>query len=71
MVQDQSITLRIAKAAEINNRADKLVKLVSKAPEYRAVRISRSAVLRLALLEGLAILEDRYRGAGSAPGKHS
>ncbi|MCP4679903.1 MAG: hypothetical protein GY854_31305 [Deltaproteobacteria bacterium] len=61
MPQDQTITLRIAKAEEITERADKLLPIIAALPEYRALRVSRSVVLRLALLKGLEELEAEHK----------
>ena len=61
MPQDQTITLRIAKAEEITERADALLPQIEALPEYRAVRISRSVVLRLALMRGLEELEREHK----------
>ncbi len=61
MPQDQTITLRIAKAEDITERADALLPIIAALPEYRALRVTRSVVLRLALMQGLDDLESKHR----------
>ena len=60
MPQDGTLTLRIAKTDMIAERADALVPLLAKKPEYTAFRISRSVVLRIALQRGLDGLEEEF-----------
>jgi hypothetical protein len=46
--------------AELGPRLERLLAEVSKDAEFRAVRMSVSAVIRMALYEGLETLERRY-----------
>ena len=46
--------------SEIDSRLDVLLELMSANRELRGTRLSRTAVLREAILEGLDVLEDRY-----------
>ncbi len=50
--------LRIESAAL--ERADALIPLLEKVPEIAAGRVTRSAVLRLAMFHGLGMLEKKY-----------
>ncbi len=62
LLSDNPVMLRLPPAQL--RRADALVRRVAKDPAVTVVgRVSRSLVLRLALQEGLATLEQRY-GAG-------
>jgi hypothetical protein len=48
---------------EVLARAEALVPILAENPELRALgRLSKTAVLRLAVLHGLEVLEQRYRG---------
>jgi DNA-binding XRE family transcriptional regulator len=58
MPNDATITLRLP--VDDLDRADELVPLLEQVPHLRAARVSRSLVLRLALYEGLAVLEKQY-----------
>jgi hypothetical protein len=58
--KDGIINLRVALADKIAGRADALVEKMSKDPVYAAFRISRAAALRIALLKGIADLEQQY-----------
>jgi len=55
---EKPTTLRLPE--DLLERADALVPAIASAGEYQAVRISRSTVLRLALLRGLVALEAEY-----------
>ena len=55
------ITIRTGDVTtEVNDRADALVPHIAEELSKFGVRVSRSSVLRAALLEGLAVLEHRY-----------
>jgi hypothetical protein len=58
MLNEKAITLRLPK--DLFNRADALVPKIAVHGDLQAVRISRSTVLRLALLKGLETLEKEY-----------
>jgi predicted transcriptional regulator len=47
---------------ELSARADSLVATLADRPEFKAFRTTRAAILRMAMLEGLAVLEQRYPG---------
>jgi hypothetical protein len=49
----------ISEGQDLLDRVDALIDPVSELPEYRALRITRSVVLRLALDSGLEALEAR------------
>jgi hypothetical protein len=44
------------------DRADALAEVLAASPAYSGVRISRSAVLRMAMLRGLAVIEQEHPG---------
>ena len=55
------ITIRTGDVTEeVNERADALVPSIAEELSKFGVRVSRSSVLRAALLEGLTVLERRY-----------
>lgn len=56
-ISEGQITIRLPQ--DLLDRADALIDRVSDLPEYRALRITRSVVLRLALDDGLESLEAR------------
>jgi len=56
-ISEQQITFRLPR--DLLERADALIERVAELPEYRALRITRSVVLRLALDDGLGALEAR------------
>lgn len=56
-ISEGQITIRLPQ--DLLDRADALIDRLSKLPEYRALRITRSVVLRLALDGGLGALEAR------------
>lgn len=60
------MALRIAQ--EILDRADALIPKLAKSPELMAggSEVSRTTVLRLALLRGLDVLEREFAGASKA-----
>jgi len=55
---DVLTTLRLPK--EILERAEILVPELKRHPELALTRLSRSLVLRLALMEGIEALEEKY-----------
>lgn len=60
MQHDKQITFRLP--AELILRAEALVSAVRADPERGAFgRVSKAAVLRLAIVKGLAVLEAEYR----------
>jgi len=59
--QDQTITMRLPADENVLDRADRLAEVLGKLPEYRALRMSRSAVLRICVLDGLDGLEKKYK----------
>ena len=62
MSDEQGPTLHMRVTQEIFNRTDALIPEMQKDATWRAApTLSRSTVLRLALLEGLAALELKYR----------
>ena len=56
-ISEGQITIRVPQ--DLLDRVDALIDPVSELPEYRALRITRSVVLRLALDGGLDALEGR------------
>jgi hypothetical protein len=57
---DAALSIRLP--ADIIKRADALVPLITdEAMAHGFTRVSRSVVVKRALLEGLRVLEDRYR----------
>lgn len=59
MSNDQQIPIRLP--TEIVERLDALVPLLASDPKLGAWRITRSAVMRQALLRGLDLLETEYK----------
>ncbi len=55
MANEIQTAIRLPKDTVV--RAGRLAKILATKPKYAAFRMSRSAVLRLALLRGLAALE--------------
>ena len=56
-ISEGQITVRLPQ--DLLDRIDDLIDPVGELPEYRALRITRSVVLRLALDSGLGALEAR------------
>lgn len=56
-MNDRQIVLRVPE--DTMDRAEKLARSLAKQPEYAGMRMTPSAVLRLALLRGLEQLESR------------
>lgn len=65
MSNDQQIPIRLP--TEIVERIDALVPLLASDPKLGAWRITRSAVMRQALLRGLEALEADYETRGRRP----
>ena len=59
VANDQQVALRLPREALV--RADRLAKQLSGRSEFAAFRVTRSAVLRLAVLNGLAQLEQESK----------
>ena len=58
-LSENAVMLRLT--PELLHRAEALVRRVAKDPDVTVVgRVSRSLVFRLAIQEGLAVLERRY-----------
>mgnify|MGYP001273945540 CR=1 FL=1 len=60
MPNETQVALRLP--ADAVRRAAALAEKMARAPELRAWRLTRSAVLRLALLRGIESLEAEYLG---------
>ena len=60
MVQQQDAQMVVRISTGLLERADKLAEVLRGRPEFGQVRISRGAVLRMAIAEGLDALEARY-----------
>ena len=66
MPHEEQVSIRLP--SDLVKRAEKLVPRLEKETEFAAWRISRAAVLRLAVARGLEALEEQYgtrRGAGT------
>lgn len=59
MTNDEQVTVRVPGGTW--DRAETIAAALADRPEFRAMRLSRSTILRMALLEGLDALEARYR----------
>jgi hypothetical protein len=66
-ISEGQITVRLPQ--DLLDRIDGLIDPVSELPEYRALRITRSVVLRLALDSGLGALEARLGARKRKPGR--
>lgn len=64
MTNEIQISMRLPK--DLLDRAKALVPVLAVDPAHAVWRISQAAVLRLALAEGLAVLETRYPVASRA-----
>jgi hypothetical protein len=60
MTNDQQLSIRLEQG--VADRAEALLIEMADLPAFRALRLSRAAVLRMAMLEGLQVLEKRYSG---------
>lgn len=58
MAKDEQISIRLEK--DVADRAEKLAQIMASRPEYKAFRMTRAAVLRMAMIEGIAALESRF-----------
>lgn len=68
MVQDEQITFRLS--GDMKQRIDALIPEIEKDPELAVLgTITRSKVVRLAILRGLGALEEQHRAAGKGPKK--
>ena len=68
-VRKQNTALRLT--TELLARSDALVSRIEASPAGQWGRITRSAILRMALVEGLAILETRYPEIAAPPAESS
>ena len=59
MANDQLVSLRLP--SEMVRRLDAVAVEAERDPENAAWRVSRGAMIRLALIEGLKVLEQRYQ----------
>ena len=57
-MNEKTITLRLP--ADLLEKADALVPIVGAYEDFQAVRVSRSTVIRLALMRGLDALADEF-----------
>jgi hypothetical protein len=58
VTKEQQISIRLE--PDISERAEAISAALGGRPEFRAFRMTRAAVLRMAMLEGLAALEAKY-----------
>lgn len=58
MSNEEQIALPLP--SDLLKRADRLAAVLAELPEYQITRTTRSAVLRLALVRGLAALEGEH-----------
>ena len=72
-ISEGQITVRLPQ--DLIDRVEDLIDPLSQLPEYRALRVTRSVVLRLALDGGLEALETRLgvrrRKSGSRKGRRT
>ena len=61
--KEQQISIRLE--PDVAERAESLVAKMTTRPEFRPFRLTRASVLRMAMLEGLEVLEQRYGDAAS------
>jgi hypothetical protein len=54
------IQVSVRLPGDVPDRAEALAEAIANLPEFRAFRITRAAVLRMAMLEGLQAMEARY-----------
>ncbi|MGC4116996.1 MAG: hypothetical protein QM765_21020 [Myxococcales bacterium] len=57
-------TIPVPLTQDVVDRADALLKKADRLPEFAVSRLSRAAVLRLAIMRGLDVLEQEVKGAG-------
>jgi len=65
VVSMEQISIRLE--PELGERADALANALASRPEFKAFRMTRAAALRMAMLEGLAVLEQRYAAELAPP----
>ena len=58
--KDRQVALRLTQ--ETIDRAERLAPIMQKRPEWEPFRMTASAVMRVALLKGLDLLESEMRG---------
>ena len=58
MSNEKLITVRLP--ADLLDRADELVPALQEIEDFSVMRMTRSTVIRLALVRGLAVLEEDY-----------
>src|SRR5882724_8767529 len=62
MVEPFEKPTQLRLSRDVHERAEALVQILAEDPEVRALgRMSKTAVLRLAVLHGLEVLEQRYQ----------
>lgn len=66
-MNETQVSIRVPN--DLVKRAEKLVPRLSKDPEYSTWRISRAAVLRLAVARGLDALEEQFGTKPKGSGK--
>jgi hypothetical protein len=70
MVEPFEKPTRLRLSRDVHERAEALVQMLAEDPEVRALgRMSKTAVLRLAVLHGLEVLEQRSRDKVKAKAK--
>ena len=62
MANDRQTALRLP--ADALNRAEKLARILRDKPEYQGLRMTTAAVLRLAMIRGLAEMEREHKAGG-------
>lgn len=67
VAKDQQISVRLD--GGIGERAEALAESLAELPEFQAFRLTRATVLRMAMIEGLAVLEQRLAEAKAAKPK--
>ncbi len=58
MPHEVQVSVRLP--ADVPERAERLAEQLAGLPEFRPFRMTRAAVLRMAMLEGLRAMEERY-----------
>ncbi len=62
MVEPFEKPTQLRLSRDVHARAEAIVQMLAEDPEVRALgRMSKTAVLRLAVLHGLEVLEQRYQ----------
>ncbi len=57
-MNEKLVTVRLP--ADLLDRADELVPVLQEIEDFSVMRMTRSTVIRLALVRGLAVLEEDY-----------